>query len=73
MRLATAGTEEEQMLKNCQPPSPESDFDGSHYLMYDELMDDELLAWLSPSHSELSSTDHEDHSQGTISMFRIYG
>ena len=56
------------MLKNCQPPSPKSDYDGSDY-----LADDELSACLSPPHSELSDTEHEDHSQDTISMFRICG
>ena len=66
--LATAGTDDAQMLKNCQPPSPISDYDGSDY-----LADDELSACSSPSHSELSDTEHEDHSQDTISMFRIYG
>ena len=65
MWLAIAGTEEEQMLKNCQPPSPKSDYDGSDY-----LADDESSACSSPSHSELSDTEHEDHSQDTISMFR---
>lgn len=68
MWLATVGTEEEQMLKNCQPPSPKSDYDGSDY-----LADDELSACSSPSHCELSDTEHEDHSQDTISMFRICG
>ena len=68
MWLATAGTDDAQMLKNCQPPSPISDYDSSDY-----LADDELSACSSPSHSELSDTEHEDHSQDTISMFRIYG
>ena len=68
MWLATAGTDDAQMLKNCQPSSPISDYDSSDY-----LADDELSACSSPSHSELSDTEHEDHSQDTISMFRIYG
>lgn len=68
MWLATVGTDDAQMLKNYQPPSPKSDYDGSDY-----LADDELSACSSPCHSELSDTEHEDHSQDTISMFRIYG
>lgn len=68
MWLATAGTDDAQMLKNCQPQSPESDYNGSDY-----LADDEMSACSSPSHSEVSDTEHEDHNQNTISMCRIYG
>ncbi|XP_020625596.1 uncharacterized protein LOC110062989 isoform X2 [Orbicella faveolata] len=49
------------MLKNCQPSSLQSDHDGSDY-----LADDEMSACSSPSHSKLSDTEHEDHSQDTI-------
>ena len=66
--MATTGTGNAQMLKNCQRPSPKSDYDGSDY-----VADDELSACSSPSYSELSDTGREDHSQDTISMFRIYG
>lgn len=64
--MATAGTDDAQMVKNCQPSSLQSDHDGSDY-----LADDEMSACSSPSHSELSDTEHEDHNQDTISMFGI--
>ena len=65
--LATAGTDDAQMLKNCQP-CLQSDHDGSDY-----LADDEMSACSSPSHSELSDTEHEGNSQDTVGMFGIYG
>ena len=68
MWLATAGTGDAQMLKSYQCPSPKSDYDGSDY-----VADDELSACSSPSYSELSDTKRKEHSQDSISMFRIYG
>lgn len=68
MSFAATGTVDAQMLKTCQPPSPKSDYDGNDY-----LADDEMSACSSPSLSEVSDIEHEDHSQNTIGMCRIYG
>ena len=62
--LFTAGTDDAQILKKCQPVGYlESDDDESDY-----FADDEMSPCSSPSHNNMCDSENEDHSQKFMGM-----
>jgi len=64
VRLFTAGTDDAQILKKCQPAGYlESDDDERDY-----FADDEISPFSSPSHNNVCGSENEDHGQNLKGM-----
>jgi len=66
--LFTAGTDDAQILKKCQPAGyPESDDDKTDY-----FADDEISPYSSPCHNNVCDSENDNHNQNLKSMCSLW-